>query len=122
MALSPLHATISHKDEFWMIGLVILRCGAPCPLIVRRVGLVQSVRLYMLVLHLYNLNLSTLFEFVLYNFFFSLNMAATAKRPEIIELARGLNGIPWCEEYELMISGMMYVSLDICQDVACQQG
>ncbi|KAK5729816.1 hypothetical protein LTS12_027289 [Elasticomyces elasticus] len=35
-------------------------------------------------------------------------MAATAKRPEIIELARGLNGIPWCEEYELMISGMMY--------------
>ena len=34
-------------------------------------------------------------------------MAATAKRPEIIELARSLNAIPWCEEYEKMISGMM---------------
>lgn len=37
-------------------------------------------------------------------------MAATAKRPEIIDLARGLNGTPWCEEYEYMISGMMLVS------------
>lgn len=36
-------------------------------------------------------------------------MAATAKRPEIIDLARGLNGTPWCEEYECMISGMMLV-------------
>ncbi|KAE8331187.1 hypothetical protein BDV39DRAFT_169135 [Aspergillus sergii] len=35
-------------------------------------------------------------------------MAATAKRPEIIELARGLNGVPVCEQYECMISGMMY--------------
>ncbi|OGM44156.1 O-acetyltransferase [Aspergillus bombycis] len=35
-------------------------------------------------------------------------MAATQKRPEIIELARGLNGVPMCEEYECMISGMMY--------------
>ncbi|OJJ78973.1 sugar O-acetyltransferase [Aspergillus glaucus CBS 516.65] len=35
-------------------------------------------------------------------------MATTEKRPEIIELARGLTGIPWCEEYEKMISGMMY--------------
>jgi len=34
-------------------------------------------------------------------------MATTEKRPEIIELARGLTGIPWCEEYEKMISGMM---------------
>ena len=34
-------------------------------------------------------------------------MAATAKRPELIDLARGLNGTPWCEEYEFMISGMM---------------
>lgn len=34
-------------------------------------------------------------------------MAATEKRPEIIDLARGLNGIPWSEEYEKMISGMM---------------
>ncbi|KAJ5349476.1 hypothetical protein N7541_007203 [Penicillium brevicompactum] len=35
-------------------------------------------------------------------------MAATAKRPEIIELARGLRGVPMCEDYERMISGMMY--------------
>ncbi|KAJ6094546.1 acetyltransferase [Penicillium canescens] len=35
-------------------------------------------------------------------------MAATAKRPEIIELSRDLRGIPQCEEYERMISGMMY--------------
>ncbi|EAW09729.1 sugar O-acetyltransferase [Aspergillus clavatus NRRL 1] len=35
-------------------------------------------------------------------------MAATEKRPEIIELARGLKDVPMCEEYELMISGMMY--------------
>lgn len=37
-------------------------------------------------------------------------MAATAKNPEIIDLARGLNGTPWCEEYENMISGMMLVA------------
>lgn len=37
-------------------------------------------------------------------------MAATAKRPEIIELSRGLRGTPQCEDYERMISGMMYVS------------
>ncbi|CAG8291662.1 unnamed protein product [Penicillium salamii] len=35
-------------------------------------------------------------------------MAASAKRPEIIELARGLRGVPMCEDYERMISGMMY--------------
>ncbi|KAL3455309.1 maltose acetyltransferase-domain-containing protein [Aspergillus heterothallicus] len=35
-------------------------------------------------------------------------MAATAKRPEIIEIARGLNHIPMCDDYEKMISGMMY--------------
>ncbi|CEL06631.1 Putative Nodulation protein L [Aspergillus calidoustus] len=35
-------------------------------------------------------------------------MAATAKRPEIIEIARGLKNIPMCEDYEKMISGMMY--------------
>ena len=34
-------------------------------------------------------------------------MAATEKRQGIIGLARGLNGIPWSEEYEKMISGMM---------------
>lgn len=36
-------------------------------------------------------------------------MAATEKRPEIIELSRGLHGVPQCEDYERMISGMMYV-------------
>ncbi|KAJ5905336.1 uncharacterized protein N7473_002252 [Penicillium subrubescens] len=35
-------------------------------------------------------------------------MAATGKRPEIIELSRDLRGIPQCENYERMISGMMY--------------
>ncbi|KAJ5091103.1 hypothetical protein NUU61_005973 [Penicillium alfredii] len=35
-------------------------------------------------------------------------MAATEKRPEIIELARGLKDVPMCEDYERMISGMMY--------------
>lgn len=38
-------------------------------------------------------------------------MAATEKRPEIIELARGLPGVPLCEDYERMVSGMMYVFL-----------
>lgn len=28
--------------------------------------------------------------------------------PEIIELARSLKGTPWCDEYERMISGMLY--------------
>jgi hypothetical protein len=36
-------------------------------------------------------------------------MAATGKRPEIIELSRDLRGIPQCGDYERMISGMMYV-------------
>jgi hypothetical protein len=35
-------------------------------------------------------------------------MAATAKRPEIIALARELKDVPMCEEYERMVSGMMY--------------
>ncbi|EPS34239.1 putative acetyltransferase [Penicillium oxalicum] len=35
-------------------------------------------------------------------------MAASAKRPEIIELSRDLRGIPQCDDYERMISGMMY--------------
>ncbi|KAJ5110524.1 acetyltransferase [Penicillium argentinense] len=35
-------------------------------------------------------------------------MAATEKRPEIIELSRELRGVPHCEDYEKMISGMMY--------------
>lgn len=35
-------------------------------------------------------------------------MAATQKRPEIISLAKTLNGVPLCEQYECMVSGMMY--------------
>ncbi|KAH8422335.1 sugar O-acetyltransferase [Aspergillus melleus] len=37
-----------------------------------------------------------------------MSVAATAKRPEIIEIARGLDHVPMCEEFEKMISGMMY--------------
>ncbi|KAJ6015876.1 maltose/galactoside acetyltransferase [Penicillium herquei] len=35
-------------------------------------------------------------------------MASLNKRPEIIELSRDLQGVPQCEDYERMISGMMY--------------
>lgn len=34
-------------------------------------------------------------------------VAATEKRPEILEAARKLKDTPWCEEYEKMISGML---------------
>jgi hypothetical protein len=37
-----------------------------------------------------------------------MSVAATEKRPEIIEIARSLNHVPMCEDYERMISGMMY--------------
>jgi hypothetical protein len=36
-------------------------------------------------------------------------MAKQQLDPEIIELAKGLQGTPWCDEYEKMISGMLYV-------------
>ncbi|KAL0933393.1 acetyltransferase C18B11.09c 1 [Colletotrichum truncatum] len=39
-------------------------------------------------------------------------MARSQKDPEIIELARTLENTPWCEEYEKMISGMMYNPVD----------
>ncbi|KAH0440417.1 hypothetical protein CcaCcLH18_02441 [Colletotrichum camelliae] len=35
-------------------------------------------------------------------------MARTTKDSEIIQLAKQLKGTPWCEEYERMISGMLY--------------
>ncbi|KAF7551734.1 hypothetical protein G7Z17_g4790 [Cylindrodendrum hubeiense] len=35
-------------------------------------------------------------------------MAKEQKDDEIIQLAKSLRGTPWCEEYELMISGMLY--------------
>jgi len=38
-------------------------------------------------------------------------MAAKQKNEEQIALARRLNHVPWCEEYEQMISGMLYVDL-----------
>jgi hypothetical protein len=34
-------------------------------------------------------------------------MAKQQKDNEIIEIAKGLKGTPWCEEYEKMISGML---------------
>lgn len=41
----------------------------------------------------------------------AVNMAATEKDHEAIEKAKKLNNIPWCEQYERMISGMLYDSL-----------
>ncbi|CAI0649485.1 unnamed protein product [Colletotrichum noveboracense] len=38
----------------------------------------------------------------------SVAMARTTKNSEIIQLAKQLKGTPWCEEYERMISGMLY--------------
>lgn len=35
-------------------------------------------------------------------------MAKDQKDEEIIALAKTLRGVPWCEEYERMISGMLY--------------
>jgi hypothetical protein len=35
-------------------------------------------------------------------------MAATQKNGHEIEKALALNHVPWCEEYEKMISGMLY--------------
>lgn len=34
-------------------------------------------------------------------------MAKQSKDTELIELAKTLQGAPWCEEYEKMISGML---------------
>ena len=39
-------------------------------------------------------------------------MAATQKDPTIIATAKSLQNIPWCEQYERMISGMLYDSTD----------
>ncbi|KAF3032254.1 hypothetical protein E8E12_003447 [Didymella heteroderae] len=36
-------------------------------------------------------------------------MAATQKNTKEIEKAKALNHVPWCEEYERMISGMLYL-------------
>ncbi|KAL6252549.1 hypothetical protein RBB50_000268 [Rhinocladiella similis] len=35
-------------------------------------------------------------------------MASTTKNPRAIEAAKLLNHVPWCEDYERMISGMAY--------------
>ncbi|KAJ4362159.1 hypothetical protein N0V95_001507 [Ascochyta clinopodiicola] len=37
-------------------------------------------------------------------------MAATQKNTQELDKARALNHVPWCEEYEKMISGMLYAS------------
>ncbi|KPM44131.1 hypothetical protein AK830_g2414 [Neonectria ditissima] len=39
-------------------------------------------------------------------------MAKQEKDNEIIQLAKSLRGTPWCEEYEIMISGMLYNPLE----------
>lgn len=39
-------------------------------------------------------------------------MASKSKNDEIIAQARTLKGTPWCEEYEKMISGMLYNPLE----------
>ncbi|KAG7088011.1 hypothetical protein E1B28_012048 [Marasmius oreades] len=36
-------------------------------------------------------------------------MAKHEKDPELLAIARDLNGVTWSEDYEKMISGMMYV-------------
>jgi hypothetical protein len=38
-------------------------------------------------------------------------MASPVKRPELIALARDLAGVPMSDDYEKMISGMLYVIL-----------
>jgi hypothetical protein len=38
-------------------------------------------------------------------------MASKEKNPELIVLAHDLAGVPMCEDYEKMISGMLYVSI-----------
>ena len=35
-------------------------------------------------------------------------MAATQKNTHEIAKAKALNHVPWCDEYEKMISGMLY--------------
>ncbi|KAJ3962513.1 hypothetical protein N0V92_000784 [Colletotrichum tropicale] len=39
-------------------------------------------------------------------------MAKSQKDPEIIAVAHTLQNTPWCEEYEKMVSGMMYNPVD----------
>lgn len=41
-------------------------------------------------------------------------MAATEKRPDLIAIARDLAGVPMCDDYEKMISGMLYVFSTVC--------
>ena len=38
-------------------------------------------------------------------------MAAKEMNVQELEKAKKLNHVPWCEEYEKMISGMLYVFL-----------
>ncbi|KAL1861893.1 hypothetical protein Plec18170_000716 [Paecilomyces lecythidis] len=35
-------------------------------------------------------------------------MASTKKNPALIEAAKAFENVPWCEDYEKMISGMLY--------------
>ncbi|KPI34563.1 Nodulation protein L [Cyphellophora attinorum] len=45
-------------------------------------------------------------------------MASTSKNADQIAIARTLLNVPWCEQYERMISGMLYNSLDPALETA----
>jgi hypothetical protein len=37
-------------------------------------------------------------------------MAATEKDPATIAFAKTLENVPWCDDYEKMVSGVLYAS------------
>lgn len=41
---------------------------------------------------------------------FEFDMASTEKNMSLIEHAKRFKNVPWCEDYEKMISGMLYVT------------
>lgn len=42
-----------------------------------------------------------------------ISMAAKEMNPETIAFAKTLSNIPWCDDYEKMISGMLSVSITL---------
>ena len=38
------------------------------------------------------------------------DMASTKKNTDLIDHAKRFKNVPWCEDYEKMISGMLYVT------------
>lgn len=49
-------------------------------------------------------------------------MAKQQKDYEIIELAKTLKGVPWSDEYEKMISGMLYDESCSMKDMGVHDG